>query len=127
MKRHVVIRMKVYSNKGICPDFSRNFLYCCKDDHDELTLVYPSMNLLPCQLQDMPSLSLILLCLEFILGLIESACPSLLLPNPDSLLCKKNEAFSEIDVRPESIICDEVPPLWEFTNHLQRIWRNRDV
>ena len=38
MKRHVVMRMKVNSNKVICPDFSRNVLYGCIDDHDELPL-----------------------------------------------------------------------------------------
>ena len=55
----------------------------------------------------MPSLSLVLLRLEFIIGLIESACTSLLLPNPDPLLCKIFGSFSDIDVRIESIICEE--------------------
>ena len=64
---------------------------------------------------------------EFIIGLIESACPSLLLPNPDPLLCKTIVAFSDIDVRLESIIYEEGPPLWEVANHLQRTWRNRGV
>ena len=80
------------------------------------------MNLPMCQIQYMPCVSLVLLCLEFIIGLIERACPSLLLPNPDTLLCKSFEAFSEIGVRLESIICEEGPPLWEVTDHLKRIW-----
>ena len=99
----------------------------CRDDHDELPLVYPSMNLLPCQLQELPCLILVLLRLEFIIGLVESDCPSLLLPNPDHLLYKVFDAFSDIDVRLESIICEEGPQLWEVTNHLQIIWRNRGV
>ena len=100
------MRMKVNSNKGICTDFSRNVLDGCRDDHDDLTLVYLAMNLPPCQLQELPCLSLVLPILEFIIGLIESACTSLLLPNPDPLLCKFFEAFSDIDVRLEFIICE---------------------
>ena len=127
MKHHAVIRIKVNRNKVICPDFSRNVLDGYRDEHNDLPLVYPSMNLPSCQLQELPCMSLVLLHLEFIIGLIESACISLLLPNPDPLLCKIFEAFSEIYVRLESIICEEGPPLWEFTNHLQRIWSNIGV
>ena len=58
------------------PRLRGNVLYGCRDDHDELPLGYPSMNLPPCQIQELPCLSLVLLCLEFIIGLIESACPS---------------------------------------------------
>ena len=72
-------------------------------------------------------MSLVLLRLEFIIGLIESACTGLLLTNPDPLLCSFFEAVSDIDVRLESIICEESPPHWEVTNHLQIIWRDRDV
>ena len=104
--------LKVNSKKVICPDFSRNVLYGSRDDHYELPLGYPSMNLPACQIQELPCLSLVLLSLEFIIGLIESACPSLLIPNPDPLLCKKNEVFSDIDVILESIIFEEGPPLW---------------
>ena len=127
MKRHAVMRMKFKSNKGICPEFSRNVFDGCRYDNDELPMVYPFMNLLPCQLQELPCLSLVMLRLEFIIGLIESSCPSLLLPNPDPLILKKIEAFSDIDVRLESIICENGTPLWEVTNNLQRIWRNRFV
>ena len=67
------------------------------------------MNLLLCQLQKLPCLSLVLICLEFIIGLIESAYLSLLIPNPDLLLRKFSEAYSEIDVILEAIICDEGP------------------
>ena len=86
MKLHSVMRMKVNSNKGIWLDFIRNILYGCRDDHDELPLIYPDMNLPLCQLQELPCLSLALISLEFIMGLVESACPSLILPNPDPLL-----------------------------------------
>ena len=103
--------MKVNSNKGICPDFSRNVMNGCRDDHDDLPLVYPSMDLPPCQLQELPCLSLVLLRLEFIIGLIESACLSLLLPNIQPLLCKFFKALSDIDVILESGIYKEGPPL----------------
>ena len=106
MKRHAVMTMKININKGMFTDFSRNVLGGCRDDHDEMPLVYPYMNLSTCQLQELSCLSLVLIRLEFIIGLIESACPRLLLTNPDPLLCKIFEAFSYIDVRLESIICE---------------------
>ena len=106
MKRHAVMKMKVNSNKSICPNFSRNVLDGCKDDHDELPLVYLSMKFSLCQLQYLPCLSLVLIRLEFIIGIIESACPILLLPNPDPHLFKKFETFNDIGVRLESIICE---------------------
>ena len=124
---HAVIRMKVNINKGICPECISNVLDGFRDDHDELPLVYPDINILPFQLPELPCLSLLLICLEFIIGSIESACPSLILPNPDPLLLKCFEAFSDIAMILESIICDEGPPLWEVMNHLQIIWRDRDV
>ena len=31
--------MKVDGNKGICPEFGRNVLDCCRDDNDDMTLV----------------------------------------------------------------------------------------
>ena len=121
------MRIKVNSNKGICPDFSRNVLYGCRDDHDELPLGYPYMNLLTFQIQGLPYLILVLLCLEFIVRLIESACPSLLFSNHDPLLRKKYAAFSDIAVRLDSILREEGPPLWEVTTNLQIIRRNRDL
>ena len=78
--------MEVESNKGICPEFVRSVFDACKDDHDELPLVDLSMNLFPCQIQEMPCLSLGILRLEFITRLVESACTTLLLPNLGSLL-----------------------------------------
>ena len=39
--------MKVDINKVIYPDFGRNFLGGCRDDHDELPLVDPSMKVPP--------------------------------------------------------------------------------
>ena len=82
-----------------------------RDDHDDLPLVYLAMNIPSCQLQELTCLSLILICLEVIIGLIEIACPSLLLPIPDHLSRKLYETFSDIDVRIEYIICEEGPPL----------------
>ena len=106
-KIQVVMRMKVDSNKGICTDFGRNVLDGCIYDHYGLPLVDPSMNLPPCQLQDMTCLSLFLLHLKFIIRLIESACTSLLLTNLDPLLCKSFKGISDINVRLEAIIYEE--------------------
>ena len=86
-KKQAATRMKVDSNKGICPNFGRNVLDGRENDHDDLPLVDPPMNLPPCQLQDLPCLSLVLIHLEFIIRLIESACTILLLTNLDPLLC----------------------------------------
>ena len=119
--------MKFNRNKGICPDLIRIVLDDCIYDYDDLPLFYLEMNLPPCQLQDLTCLSLFLLCLEFIIRLIESAFTSLLITNPDALLHKCFEAFNDIHVRIESIICEEGPPLWGVTNHLQRVLRNRDA
>ena len=112
MKIHAVMRMKFDSNKVIYTDFINNVLDGCRDDHDEMQLVYLSMNLPLCQLQKLTCLILVLICLEFIIRLIESACPSLFFPNPDPLLRTFFGAFSDIDVRLEAIIREEVPPLW---------------
>ena len=46
-KIQTMMRMKVDINKGICPDFGRNILDDCRDYHDDLPLVYPSMILPP--------------------------------------------------------------------------------
>ena len=83
------MRMKVGRNKGIYPDFGRNVLDGCTDDHNYLPLVDLSINILPLQLQKLPCLSLVLLCLEFIIRLIESACTSLLLTKLDPMLQRK--------------------------------------
>ena len=101
------MRMKVDSNKGICTNFSWNVLDGCRDARDELPLVDTFMNLSIFQLQDLPCLSLVLLHLEFIICLIESACTSLLLANLDPLFCKKYESISDIHMRLEAIICEE--------------------
>ena len=98
-KIHVVMRIKVNSNKLIFPDFSRDVFDGCINYHDELPMVYHSINIPPWKLQELPCLSLVLICLEFIIGLIESAFPSLLLPKSDPLLRNFFEAFSEISVR----------------------------
>ena len=85
-KRKAVTRMKVYSKKGICLDFGGNILDGCRYDNNDMPLVDTSINLPPCQLHELPCLSLVLLRLEFIIRLIESACTSLLLTNLDPLL-----------------------------------------
>ena len=77
--------MKVDSNKVICSDFCRNVLDVCRDDRDELPLVYLTMNLPSCHLQELPCISLMLICLEFIIHLIERDCTILLLHNLDPL------------------------------------------
>ena len=85
-KIQTVIRMKVDSSKVIYLDFGRNVLNGCGDDHDDMPLSDPYMNLPPRHLQELPCLRLFLLCLEFIIILIEIACSSLLLPNLNPLL-----------------------------------------
>ena len=125
-KIQAVTNMKVDSNKGICPDFGRNIFYGCRDDHDDLKLVDMSMNFPLCQLQELPCLSLVLLLLECIIRLIENACTSLFLTNPDPILCKKFKDISYIHMRLEAIMCEEWPPLREIRNHLKIIWRYRD-
>ena len=87
-KRETMIQMKVNRNKGICLEFVRNVLDGCRYDNDYLQLGYMTMKLLTRHLQDLPCLILVLLRLEFIIRLIEGACPSLFLPNLDPLLCK---------------------------------------
>ena len=121
------MRMKVNSNKLISSDFSRNVLDGCRYDHDDIPLVYPDINFLPCQLQDMPCSSLVLIHLEFTIGLIESACTSLLITNPNLLLRKSFKTFSEIDLRIEYQIRKEGPPLLKVTNHLPIVCRNIDA
>ena len=106
-KIQAVMRMKDDRNKGMCPEFGKNILDSCRDDHDDLPLVDLSMNLPLCQLQELPCLILVLICLEFIIRLIESAYTSLLLINFDPLICKKIEGISDIHVRLETIICEE--------------------
>ena len=120
------MRMKFDRNKGICPDFGRNVLDVFRYDHDDLPLFDLSTNLLPCQLRELPCLRLVLIHLEFIIRFIESACTSLLLTNLDPILYKKLGGISDIHVILEAIICEELPPLWEITNHLEIIWRYRD-
>ena len=71
-------------------------------------------------------MSLVLLRLEFTTCLIEIACTSLLLTNLDPLLYKILDRISDIRVRLEAIICEELPSLWEITYHLKIIWRDRD-
>ena len=98
----------------------------CRYDHDDMSLVDPSMNLLLCQLQELPCLSLVLICLGFIMRLIESTCPSLYLTNLDLLLYKRTEGTGKIHARLEASICVEFPSLWEIASFLKLIWRDID-
>ena len=87
-KRQAVMRMKFDNNKAIYPDFVRNVLDVCREDYDELILVDPSMKLPSCQLQELPCLSLVLLCLECIINLIkalvtDSSLPTLILSSAE--------------------------------------------
>ena len=55
--------MKFNSNKVINEYFRRNVFDVYIDYHDELPLVYASMNILLFPLQDITCLSLVILCL----------------------------------------------------------------
>ena len=79
--------MKADKNKGIYTDIVRNVLDSCRYDHDELKLGDSDMNFSLRHLQDLPCLRVFLIPLEFIIHLIESVFPSLLLPNHDPILC----------------------------------------
>ena len=103
-KRKAVMRIKVDSNKVICPDFDRNILNGCIYDHYYLPLVDFSMNLTTYQLQELPCLSLVLVRMEFTIHFIESARTSLLFTNLDPLLFKTFQVISYIHVRLEAII-----------------------
>ena len=84
-KIHTVLRITVGGNKGICPDVGRNVLDVCRDYCDKLLQVDTDMNFPPRHLKELPCIILVLLCLEFIIKLVESACPGLLFPNLDPL------------------------------------------
>ena len=58
-KIEMMMRMKVDSNKVICPDLGRSF--GCIDDHDDLQLIDPYKNLMLRQLQDMNACFLVLI------------------------------------------------------------------
>ena len=82
--------MKVDRKKGICPDFGSNNLDGCIYNYDNLPLGDVSMNIPLHHIQELPCLILVLIRLEFIMCLIESAFPSLVLHNLDHFLCKTN-------------------------------------
>ena len=63
----------------------------------------------------------------FNIGFVESSYTSLLLPNHDPLLLKLFEAISDIYMRLEFIICENILPLREVTNNMQRNLRDGDV
>ena len=90
-KRTIMTRTKIDNNKGIFPYFGRNFWDDCGHDHDELPLVDLAMHLPPRHLQDITCQKCVLICLEFILCLIEIAFPRPLLPNLDPLLYKNSK------------------------------------
>ena len=94
-KIQAVMRMKADSNKVICSDFDREFLYDYRYEHDDLPLFDQSMNLHTFQLQELPCLSLVLLHLGFVIHLIKSACTSLLFTKLDPILCKDRIKFGK--------------------------------
>ena len=124
--RQMVTIMKVGRNTWICTYFGRNVLDGCRENHDELPIVYLEIRLIPYYLWKLPCHLFVLLCLEFFICLIEISCPSLFLPNLDPIPCRNFEAFSKIHVILEAVICKELPPLREITYHLQRNLRDGD-
>ena len=62
------------------------FLYGCRDDHDELPLVYQAMNLPLCHILVLLCHNFVLIRLVFIIFFMESACSVLLLTIIDNLL-----------------------------------------
>ena len=62
-KRQAVMRMKVDINKIIYPEFGRHSLGGCRDDNYEMPLVYPTMKITLCQLQELPCFILVLIIL----------------------------------------------------------------
>ena len=69
-KRQTAMRMNIDRNKGIFPYFGRNVLDDCIDDYDELPMVDLGTNIPPRHLQELPCLSHLLTCLEFIIHFI---------------------------------------------------------
>ena len=64
------------------------------------------MHLPPCHLLELTFLNLVLTHLEFITQLIDTSCPILIISNIDPLLYKHVEAFSDIHLVIEAIICE---------------------
>ena len=62
--------MKVYISKVICTYLGRNVSYGCRDNHDELSLVYQAINIPLYHLYKNTFQFLVLLCLECIMHLI---------------------------------------------------------
>ena len=62
VSKRKIMRIKVGSSKGIFTK-SEDFLDVCRNNHDDLTLVDPSMHLLPRDIQDMPCHRLVLIYL----------------------------------------------------------------
>ena len=54
IKIQTMIRVEIYSNKGICIYFCINILNEYIDNYDDLPLVDPYMNFLPHHYQDLP-------------------------------------------------------------------------
>ena len=121
-KRWTVTRIKVDSNKVICPDFGRNVFYGFRNNYYELPLVDTAMELMSHHLQYMSCNCFVLIHLELIIWLIGSACTRLLLTNHNFLLWKVFEALSDIHVIIDTITCEELPPFREITCLLQLLY-----
>ena len=74
-------------------------------NHYQISLVDTFMYLPTFQHQEMPCCIVFLSCLKFIIYFIESACPILLLPKLNTLLCINFEDFSDIHMLLEAKIC----------------------
>ena len=109
IRRQMLIIIKVDSNKILRQDFFIHVLGAFVGGHGDLPLVDQSMQLFIFHIQDLPCHNFVLLWLECILCLIESACPILLINNLDTLLYKTFEAFRDIYVIIETVICEEQP------------------
>ena len=100
------MKMNTARNKLACTKTNRNVLDRCRDDRNCLTLVDLSMHPLLRQFQEMHFINLVLIHLEFITQLIDTSVSILILPNINHLLYKYVEAFSDIHLLIEAIICE---------------------
>ena len=104
-KIRMVMIMNVGSNKGICIHIEI-IVFGCIYDHDQMTLVNLFMHIPPQHLHRIPSHTLVMVFLEYIVHLIKRAYHSLLLTKLYPLLGKNFKEFSEIYIRLQAILCE---------------------
>ena len=119
--------MNILMNILICTDFGRNVQGSCGNDWDGIPLVDLSMHNPPHHFLEMTFLNLALLHLKFIIQLIDTSYAILIIPKIDPLLYKHVEAFSDIHLVFESIICDYLTSLRYIMYHMQRTFRGVDL